>query len=60
MVKRGRARWYRVIHGDNELDWLTIVAVQRVLAEASIDMADVPEATSPATRPVDNPNHGAA
>ncbi len=39
IVKRGRTRWYRVVHGDNELDWLSIAAVERVLAEAGVDMA---------------------
>jgi bifunctional non-homologous end joining protein LigD len=27
VIKRGRTRWYRVIHQDNELDWLSIAAV---------------------------------
>ena len=60
VVKRGRTRWYRVLHGDNELDWLSIAAVQRVLAEAGIDMADLQEAGSPIATPVEDPEHGAA
>jgi hypothetical protein len=39
IVKRGQARWYRVVHGDNVVDWLSIAAVERVLAEAGVDMA---------------------
>jgi bifunctional non-homologous end joining protein LigD len=34
VIKRGRTRWYRVIHGDNELDWLSIAAVQRIFTES--------------------------
>lgn len=32
MVRRGRTRWYRIVHGDNQLNWLTIAAVQRLLS----------------------------
>ncbi len=60
IAKRGRAPWYRVIHGDNEVDWLIIAAVQRILTEAGIDMADLHEATEPSPQPVDNREHGAA
>ena len=41
IVKRGRSQWYRIVHGDNVLDWLSIAAVQRILGEAGIDMADL-------------------
>jgi hypothetical protein len=42
VVKRGRSRWYRIINDarDVTFDWLSIAAVERVLAEASIGMAD--------------------
>ena len=60
IIKRGRARWYRILHGDNELDWLTIAAVQRILTDAGIDLADLHETTEPSTPPVDNREHGAA
>jgi len=26
-VKRGRDRWYRIVNGDNRLDWLSIASV---------------------------------
>ena len=35
IVKRGRTQWYRVVHEDNVLDWLSIAAVQRILGEAA-------------------------
>ncbi|ROP29869.1 hypothetical protein EDD30_2690 [Couchioplanes caeruleus] len=56
VVRRGRTRWYRIVHGDNELDWLSIAAVQRVLTEAGIDMADLQEVTGPAA----SAEHGVA
>jgi hypothetical protein len=63
VIKRGRTRWYRITHQDNELDWLSIAAVQRILSEAGIDMADLTEA-SPTEEPpppsVDDSRHGAA
>ncbi len=40
-VKRGRTRWYRVVHGEDLLDWLSIAAVQRILAEAGVDISDL-------------------
>ena len=55
IVKRGRTRWYRVRHGDNLLDWLTIAAVERILAEADIDMADLRDVADEPARPVDEP-----
>jgi hypothetical protein len=36
VVKRGHARWYRVVHGEDLLDWLSIAGAQRILAEAGI------------------------
>ena len=53
VIKPGRSRWYRVIHGDNELDWLSIPAVQRILTEADVGMADLTEATNQPPAPVD-------
>jgi hypothetical protein len=44
VVRRGRTRWYRILHGEDELDWLSIAAVQRILAEAGVDMAGLVEA----------------
>ena len=59
VVKRGRSRWYRIINDDNELDWLSIAAVERILGEAGIDLADLQEINQPPAS-VDNPTHGAA
>ena len=36
VVKRDRTRWYRVVHGDNALYWLSIAAVQRARSEAGV------------------------
>ena len=41
IIKRGQSRWYRVVNGGNELGWLTIAAVERVLSVAGVDMAEV-------------------
>ena len=60
VIKRGRSRWYRVTHGDNELDWLSIAAVQRILTDAGIDMADLTDVTDQPPAPVDKPRHGVA
>jgi hypothetical protein len=38
VVKRRCSRWYRLVNGDNELDWLSIAAVHRLLAEAGIEV----------------------
>lgn len=37
VVRRGRTRWYRVVHGDEVIDWLSISAVERILAENGVD-----------------------
>jgi hypothetical protein len=34
------------VHGDNQIEWISIAAVERILAEASIDMADLVAAKS--------------
>ena len=60
VVKRGRFQWYRIVNGDNDLDWLSIATVQRILGEAGIDIADLQEVADPPPAPVDNPKHGAA
>jgi bifunctional non-homologous end joining protein LigD len=36
-----RAYWYRLIHGENTVEGLTIAGVQRLLAEAGYDLADL-------------------
>jgi bifunctional non-homologous end joining protein LigD len=40
-VGDGATRWYRVIHGDNTIDWLTITDVEHRLHRAGVDMKDV-------------------
>jgi len=37
VVRRGRTRWYRLVHGDEVIDWLSISAVERILEENGID-----------------------
>ena len=37
VVRRGRTRWYRIVHGDDVIDWLSISAVERILDEAGVD-----------------------
>jgi hypothetical protein len=37
VVRRGRTRWYRIVHGHDVIDWLSIAAVERILDEAGID-----------------------
>ena len=43
-VRRGRDRFYRLIHGDNVVDGLAIATLERLLGEAGVDMADLVEA----------------
>lgn len=40
---RTRTYWYRLIHGDNVIEGLTIAGVQRLLAEAGYGMDDLTE-----------------
>ncbi|HEX8627637.1 MAG TPA: hypothetical protein VF755_05650 [Catenuloplanes sp.] len=42
-IRRGASRWYRIVHGDDVIDWLSIAAVQRILREAGVDMAQLDE-----------------
>lgn len=37
VVRRQRSRWYRIRHGTDVLDWLSITAVERILDEAGVD-----------------------
>jgi hypothetical protein len=37
VVRRGRTRWYRVVHGEDVLDRLSIASVERILDEAGVD-----------------------
>ncbi|AGL15217.1 hypothetical protein [Actinoplanes sp. N902-109] len=44
VVRRGTTRWYRIVHGDDMIDWLSIAGVQRILTEAGVDLADLTDA----------------
>jgi hypothetical protein len=37
VIRRDRSRWYRIVHGDAVIDWLSITAVERILDEAGVD-----------------------
>jgi len=37
VVRRGRTRWYRIVHGEDVQDWLSIAAVERILDDAGVD-----------------------
>jgi hypothetical protein len=36
VIRRGRTRWYRIVRGEDVLDWLSIAAVERILDEAGV------------------------
>lgn len=42
-IRRGTSRWYRIVHGDDVIDWLSIAAVQRILQEAGVDLGQLHE-----------------
>jgi bifunctional non-homologous end joining protein LigD len=41
VVRRGPTTWYRIVHGDDVVDWLAIAGVERVLAGAGVRMDDL-------------------
>jgi hypothetical protein len=41
IVRRGRTRWYRIVHGEDVLDWLSIAAVERILAEQGVHVDEL-------------------
>lgn len=47
VVRRGRTRWYRVVHGDEALDWLSIAGVERILREHGVDMDTLVDVSPP-------------
>jgi hypothetical protein len=49
VVKRGRSRWFRVLHGDSAIDWLAVGSVERILGEAGVDLGSLVEADDNAT-----------
>jgi hypothetical protein len=46
IVRRGRDRWYRIADGVDVIDWLSISSVERIVAEAGVDMGDLVPATA--------------
>ncbi len=55
VVRRGRSRWYRIVHGGDILDWLSLAGVQRILTEAGVDLADLHETPLDQPRPAKAP-----
>jgi bifunctional non-homologous end joining protein LigD len=43
-VHTGTSHWYRVIHGDNTIDWLTIADVELLLQQAGVGLGDLHDA----------------
>jgi bifunctional non-homologous end joining protein LigD len=41
VVQRGRTVFYRLVHGDDVIDGLAIATLQRLLAEAGVDIGDL-------------------
>ena len=60
VVRRGHTHWYRIRHGKSEIDWLSIAAVERILGEAGIDVADLIEVTVQRPGLGDHPAPGVA
>jgi hypothetical protein len=48
IVRRRQGRWYRIVHGSEVIDWLSITAVERILDEAGVDRHSLVEADPPA------------
>ncbi|MER7274381.1 hypothetical protein ABT369_08000 [Dactylosporangium sp. NPDC000244] len=44
------SRWYRLIHGENIVDFLTIGRVAELLAQAGVDMGELTEVDTPSAR----------
>jgi bifunctional non-homologous end joining protein LigD len=41
VMRRGASRWYRILHEDNILDWLSITDVERILTDVGVDMSQL-------------------
>ena len=51
IVRRpGRSQWYRIVHGEEVIDWLSIAAVERILDEAGIERHSLMD-TDPSAEP---------
>jgi hypothetical protein len=48
VVDNGSTRWYRVVHGENTMDWLSLTDVERLLERAGIDMGHLHDADNAA------------
>lgn len=44
VVRRRNGRWYRIVHGEDVIDWLSIAAVERILDEAGVDRRTLTDA----------------
>ena len=42
-LSRGRQPSYRIIHGDDVIDWLTIAGVYHILTDAGVDLTTLAE-----------------
>jgi hypothetical protein len=47
VVRRSGSRWYRIVHGDEVLDWLSIAAVERILDDAGVERDALTEIDPP-------------
>ena len=43
-VHTGTSHWYRVIHGHDTIDWLTIADVERLQQQAGVDISALHDA----------------
>jgi bifunctional non-homologous end joining protein LigD len=41
VIQRGNNQFYRLIHGDNAIDGLSVATLDQLLTEAGIDKADL-------------------
>lgn len=49
IVRRRGVRWYRIVHGEEVQDRLSIAAVERILDEAGVERHTLVEIDPPAT-----------
>jgi hypothetical protein len=55
IVRRNGNRWYRIVAGEQVLDWLSIAAVERILDEAGVDRDTLVEVRCPGRPPIGRP-----
>ncbi|MEV8509689.1 hypothetical protein AB0368_33355 [Actinoplanes sp. NPDC051475] len=52
IVRRASGQFYRLVHGDNAVDDLVIASLERLLAEAGVDMTELEDVlAAPGARP---------